>query len=74
MADVNFRIGKLDVGAISSSSGVFVGQSVQTGWRGTSKENSGFGTTTGMGNQANVRSAVNDADFVDTIRVPRPRS
>lgn len=71
MADVQLRIGQLQFGSVTNTAGVFVGQSVQKGWRGTSKENVGFGKTTGSSNHAHIASRVDDADFIDTWRQAR---
>lgn len=74
MADVKLRIGQIKFGSLTQSSGVFVGQSVQSGWRGTAKTNAGYGKITGMGNHHVISSSINDADFIDTIRVQRAQT
>ncbi|MCY0876069.1 MAG: hypothetical protein OWT28_07375 [Firmicutes bacterium] len=71
MSDVQLRIGQLQFGSVTGSSGVFVGQSVQKGWRATNKGNQGFGKTTGCHNHTQIASRVDDGDFIDTLRPPR---
>ena len=71
---IDFRVGQLKVGGIEASSGVFVGQNLQYGWRSSGKENDAGGTVTGDGNTVSItRGEIVDPDYLDTwIQKPLP--
>lgn len=71
---IDFRVGQLKVGGIGTSSGVFVGQNLQYGWRSSAKENYSGGTVTGDGNTVSItRGEIVDPDYLDTwIQKPLP--
>lgn len=71
---IDFKVGGFKVGSIDTVSGVFIGENVQYGWRGTSKSNASSSSVTGDGNVVDILSnKVEDPDLLDTwIQKPLP--
>lgn len=64
---IDFHIGGWRVGGLDSTSGVFVGQNLQYGWRNSSKGNSAAPRVTGDYNVAHgAQYGVFDPDMLDT--------
>lgn len=64
---IDFHIGGWKVGSLDSTSGIFVGQNLQYGWRNSSKGNSSAPRVTGDYNVAEgAQYGVVDPDVLDT--------
>lgn len=65
--NVDVRLNNINVNAIETASGVFVGTNTQWGWQSHSKANSGLGTVTGDFNLTmRILNLVDDKDLIDT--------
>jgi hypothetical protein len=71
---IDFKVGGFKVGRIQSTSGVFVGQNLQYGWRTSSKQNQASRNVTGDYNYSeDALNQIDDPDMLDTwVQKPLP--
>lgn len=64
---IDFHIGGWKVGSIAENSGVFAGETIQSGWRTSQKINQPSRAVTGDGNVVwGPQNYIEDADLLDT--------
>lgn len=71
---LNFSVVGLFAGTVNTTSGIFVGENLQYGWRASVKTNSGSGKLCGDAiTVSGARDIVEDPDFLDTwVQKPNP--
>lgn len=71
---IDFKVGGFKVGSIQSTSGVFVGQNLQYGWRTSYKQNQASRSITGDYNSVeDALNQIDDPDLLDTwVQKPLP--
>ncbi|ANA80105.1 hypothetical protein PVOR_01425 [Paenibacillus vortex V453] len=70
---INIWFGEIQIGKVSSSSGVFSGSNEQWKFRNTSKQNQAFGSINGEGcSITDILVVLNDDDKVDSSSSSKP--